>query len=119
MLTTTAAGQRIPPWRDPAYLAWIKQQPCVISGQFASGRMPVDAHHLIGHGYSGVGTKAPDFLAFPLSREAHENLHHYGWERWEAQHGSQWRFVGQTLQRAFYDGVLVFDTDALRAEALA
>ena len=80
------------PYRDKSYTDWVKGQPSVISGRPAD-----DPHHLIGHGYSGTGTKTSDFWAFPLTREEHAELHNIGYQAWEAKYGSQWKFVALTL----------------------
>jgi hypothetical protein len=81
--------------RNKKYLSWVRQQPSVISGQYAC-----DPHHIIGHGQGGMGLKASDLFAFPLTRFEHIELHQHGWKTWEEKHGSQWRFVAETLHRA-------------------
>lgn len=86
------------PWRDPAYLRWVKSLPSAISQRPAD-----DPHHLIGHGMGGMGTKAPDWCAFPLTRDEHDELHRIGWRAWEEQYGSQWRYVAQTLGKYVED----------------
>ena len=86
-------------YRNAAYTRWVKSQPSVISGLPAD-----DPHHLIGHGQGGEGTKASDLYVMPLTRAEHDDLHR-SWHDWEAIHGSQWRFVAETLQRAILDGV--------------
>lgn len=88
-------------WRNGAYLKWVKTLPCVVSGLPAD-----DAHHLIGHGMHGMGTKAPDWAVFPLTRLEHERLHHMGWRQWEERYGSQWHHVAQTLGKAIDAGIL-------------
>lgn len=88
-------------WRSPAYLKWVKTLSCVVSGAPAD-----DPHHIIGHGTSGMGLKAPDWAVFPLSRYEHTRLHALGWQEWEARHGSQWFFASQTLGRALNEGIL-------------
>lgn len=88
------------PVRDKTYLKWVKSQISVISGRPAD-----DAHHLIGYGEGGMATKACDLLTFPLTRDEHTELHHIGWKEWEKIHGSQWQFVGKTLQHAIKSGL--------------
>ncbi|WP_129543841.1 DUF968 domain-containing protein [Serratia sp. 1D1416] len=82
-------------WESKAYLKWVKSQPCVISGIQAD-----DAHHIIGHGQGGMGTKAHDLFTIPLCREEHDALHRDP-SRWEAEHGSQielwFRFIDHSL----------------------
>lgn len=81
------------PPRDSKYLAWVKTLPSVISQRPAD-----DPHHLIGHGYSGMGTKTSDYWTFPLTRDEHQDLHS-GWKVWEEKHGSQWKYVVLTLSQ--------------------
>lgn len=89
------------PWRSQKYLNWVKTLPSVISG-----RPSDDAHHLIGHGQGGMGTKVADCWTFPLTRDEHTELHNMGWKAWEEQYGSQWKFVAETLHKAILEGLL-------------
>lgn len=70
-------------WESKAYLQWVKSQLCVIRGVKAD-----DAHHIIGHGQGGMGTKAHDLFTIPLCREEHDALHRDP-SRWEEEHGTQ------------------------------
>lgn len=66
-------------WRSPAYLAWVRTQPCVVCG--APGN--VAAHHMIGmYGLSGMGLKAGDEFAMPACdpaagsfNDCHQQIH--------------------------------------------
>lgn len=82
-------------WESKAYLQWVKSQLCVIRGVKAD-----DAHHIIGHGQGGMGTKAHDLFTIPLCREEHDALHRDP-SRWDAEHGSQielwFRFIDHSL----------------------
>lgn len=82
-------------WESKAYLQWVKSQLCVIRGIQAD-----DAHHIIGYGQGGMGTKAHDLFTIPLCREEHDALHRDP-SRWEAEHGSQielwFRFIDHSL----------------------
>lgn len=82
-------------WESKAYLQWVKSQLCVIRGIQAD-----DAHHIIGHGQGGMGTKAHDLFTIPLCREEYDALHRDP-SRWEAEHGSQielwFRFIDWSL----------------------
>lgn len=89
------------PYRNAAYLRWVKTLPSVISR-----RPSDDAHHLIGHGQGGMGTKASDLWVFPLTRDEHTELHNMGWKEWEELYGSQWMHVAKTFQLAVIEGVL-------------
>ena len=86
---------------NPAYVAWVKTLPSVLSQ-----REGCDAHHLHGHHQGGVGTKASDLYTFPLTREEHSYLHDYGWKRWENEHDTQWRYVAETMALAVKEGSL-------------
>lgn len=85
----------------PKYISWIKTQPCVACGMPAD-----DAHHLIGHGQGGMGTKAHDFHVIPLCRADHRELHADP-KAWEEKHGSQLDLVIRIQQKAAAIGVLV------------
>jgi hypothetical protein len=87
-------------WENASYTEWVKTQPCVICGQRAD-----DAHHLIGHGQGGTGTKSHDLFTIPLCRAEHGDLHADP-VAWEAKHGSQIEWVVRTLDRALALGVI-------------
>lgn len=87
-------------WRSEKYLAWVRTQPSVVSGQ--EGTEP---HHIKGHGMGG-SVKAPDYMTIPLTREEHTNGHAIGWKTWEKLHGSQLEYVARTLGRAIEEGVI-------------
>ena len=57
-----------PPNKDPAYLSWVRKQPCVITG-----KTPCEAHHFKSRG-SGGG----DYTALPLITEEHVRCHMVG-----------------------------------------
>lgn len=55
-------------------------------------------HHIIGHGYSGMGTKAPDWAQMALTHELHDELHRHGWKAFESKYGrTQKSMVAETL----------------------
>ncbi|MBQ0398069.1 DUF968 domain-containing protein [Providencia rettgeri] len=87
-------------WTNDNYLQWVKKQPCCICNAIAD-----DAHHLIGYGQGGTGTKAHDLFTIPLCRIHHSELHKdpNGWER---EHGSQLIFLIRFLDRSAALGVL-------------
>ncbi|ENU2133624.1 DUF968 domain-containing protein [Salmonella enterica] len=78
----------------PEYTRWVKRQPCCGCGKQAD-----DPHHIIGHGFSGTGTKACDLLVIPLCRVCHDALH-ADTRAWEEQNGSQLLWLARTLARA-------------------
>ncbi|MFG6139488.1 HNH endonuclease signature motif containing protein [Halomonas sp. B23F22_10] len=95
-------------WRSPAYLRWVRQQPCARCGSPAD-----DAHHVIGlhWGLSGMGTTAPDSYAMPVCRACHLDVHRLpelqrcqpGWLRHTIARGVR-EFggdIGQALREAW------------------
>ncbi|MGG4608687.1 DUF968 domain-containing protein [Providencia sp. Me31A] len=86
-------------WTSDEYLKWVKSQPCCVCNSIAH-----DAHHLIGHGQGGMGTKAHDLFTIPLCRIHHSELHKdpNGWER---EHGSQLVLLFRFLDRSAALGV--------------
>lgn len=88
-------------WESANYLAFVRQLPCVVTGE-TSG---IEAHHVVGHGLSVMGSKTHDLMTFPLCHQAHMELHNNGWQRWEQTHGSQLDHVAMTLNKAAGLGV--------------
>ncbi len=86
-------------WTNDKYLLWVKSQPCCVCNSIAD-----DAHHLIGYGQGGMGTKAHDLFTIPLCRIHHSELHKdpNGWER---EHGSQLVLLFKFLDRSIGLGV--------------
>ena len=69
-------------------------------------------HHIIGHGYSGMGTKAPDWAQMALTHELHDELHRHGWKAFEAKYETcQKVMVTETLLALHAHGVI--DTNEL------
>ncbi|MCT7656147.1 DUF968 domain-containing protein [Oceanimonas sp. NS1] len=88
-------------WQSEAYLKFVRSQPCVVTGTTQA----VEAHHLIGHGHSGMALKVHDLLTFPLCHAEHMKLHDQGWQRWEQANGSQLDHVLATINKAAGLGV--------------
>ncbi|MCW2255115.1 hypothetical protein M2263_001206 [Providencia alcalifaciens] len=86
-------------WESVKYLQWVKSQPCCVCNAIAD-----DAHHIIGHGQGGIGTKAHDLFTIPLCRIHHSELHKDPKE-WEREHGSQIVFLFKFLDRSMGLGV--------------
>ena len=57
--------------RDPAYLAWIRRQPCALATYACTGG--THAHHATAG--RGLGQKAHDHTAVPLCALHHEAFH--------------------------------------------
>lgn len=58
---------------SPAHLECIRQLPSCLSG-----KRPCDPHHLRVSNERGVGLKATDRWAVPLTRDEHEECHRVG-----------------------------------------
>lgn len=86
-------------WINDNYLQWVKSQPCCVCNSIAD-----DAHHLIGYGQGGIGTKAHDLFTIPLCRIHHDELHRDKTE-WEREHGSQLVLLFKFLDRSIGLGV--------------
>jgi len=58
--------------RDKAYREWLRSQPCVLCGAYATPSMDVVAAHASG---GGIGIKAGDDTAIPLCTSCHSTEH--------------------------------------------
>jgi hypothetical protein len=67
------------PVRDPAYRAWIRTFPSVIS----KSRRRIEAAHTGPHGF---GQKASDLNCVALTKDEHSELHRLGPQRFQALH---------------------------------
>ena len=81
---------------------------CITGSNYA-----VVNHHLIGNGYSGMGTKAPDFLQMALTHELHQELHTHGHKSFEEKYGrTQKSMTAETMTKLHADGVVnLFELD--------
>lgn len=79
-------------FRDEKYLHWIRRKPSVVTdkvkGQFDSWDMDKgegrnDPHHLFNAGKPG---KTNDYLAVPLTRALHTEIHFIGHETFEEKY---------------------------------
>ncbi len=85
------------------YLDWIRSQPCAICADTET----VQAHHIIGHGFSIMGGKAPDLFSMPFCHEHHHLLHLRGWRQFEADYGiSQSDLVLKYLVKAMREEII-------------
>lgn len=55
--------------KDVSYLNYVRQQPCIICGEYHS-----EAHHLKDRELAGLGDKTPDYMAISLCAGCHRNL---------------------------------------------
>lgn len=80
----TAFGKRMPPLRDPKYLAWIRTQPCLVCGVTRG----IEASHTGPH---GLGQKSSDRSAIPLCHRHHrtgsDSYHRLGPRKFSEVHG--------------------------------
>ncbi len=88
-------------WTCANYTRYVKALPCVVCGAQAD-----DPHHLIGHGQGKMGGKAHDLFVIPMCRQHHDELHR-NVGSWELKHGSQFKYLVATLDRALKEGALV------------
>lgn len=61
--------------RDRAYLDWLRTQPCIFTGRRGSELEAVDPAHI---GQAGMGMKAGDDLALPITHGIHAKMHAEG-----------------------------------------
>ena len=89
-------------YRNKAIGRYIREElVCCITGQ----PYPVN-HHIIGSGYSGMGTKAPDYLQMALCHELHMELHN-GHKSFEKKYGrTQKSMCAETMAKVHADGVI-------------
>lgn len=91
---------------DPAYLKWLRKQPCAVFSHPFDGCGPcggvVEAHHHTKE--RGRGQKAPDREAFPLCMVHHHAFHaaRGGFLEWKKPKRRKWqdRMVREHLDRA-------------------
>lgn len=87
------------PGRNKAYRAWIRKQPCAISGKAWN----IDFAHT---GPRGLGQKANDLDGVPLNREVHRQYHAWGRTKFEQHYRiSIDQIILELQQRAVEDGV--------------
>ncbi len=90
----------------PKYLAWVRTQPCVACGIWATEETPNTPHHIKGVCHlSGGSMKCTDLGVMPLCHMCHLNQHKHPTEQQVL-----WAF--QTLDKAVEEGFLVIDSRA-------
>ncbi len=92
-----SARVKAEPVNRGGHLRFIRTLECPIY----PGRRPIEAHHLLrADRKRGMGRKAADRYAIPLSRKAHRELHATGNEEaWLAQRGIDGRALAAALWR--------------------
>jgi len=89
------------PIRNKKYLDWVKSLDCCFCG--GSGG---DAHHILGVGEGGMGTKASDLRAMPVCRECHTGKFHR-LDLFPGLRQDQWHFLANTLEQYIKDHEVV------------
>lgn len=70
--------------RRPAYLAWLREQACLVPG---CGASPCEAAHVRRGTDGGMGRKPSDRWSVPLCTQHHRQQHAMGEASFEARHG--------------------------------
>ena len=70
-----SANPKVKTLRDPAYLIWLRDQPCIFCGAIANDGESVVAAHI---GTAGKGIKSPDNEALPMRNSFHMACHQNG-----------------------------------------
>ena len=71
---TSAWLRNLTCYRSRKYLEWVRSRACCVTGSYCN----VVAHHVRMYGSGGTGIKPSDYMAVPLSTEAHATLHRIG-----------------------------------------
>lgn len=66
--------------RDRNYVAFIRREPCCVSGTASHH------HHVVPKGWGKMGSKVSDYRGVPLSPRLHNEYHRLGRERFEAKY---------------------------------
>ena len=61
--------------RHRAYLDWLREQPCIITGFAGNENEAVDPAHI---GQAGMGAKSSDDEALPVRHSIHQLMHDKG-----------------------------------------
>lgn len=85
------------PARDPKYLAWIRTQPSAVSGQYGCEAAHSGSDH-------GMGQKASDYSAIPLTPAEHREYHRIGKPAFERKHRLDCARLARKLLRAWIAG---------------
>ncbi len=86
--------------RDPAYLEFVRTQPCIVSGE----TVDIDAHHVPEPGHGAIGLKPDDRLAVPLRRVYHMEYHNIGRFAFELKYGVNLDSEIERLQKLYRPG---------------
>ena len=100
------------PGSDPAYLNWLRRQPCAHCGHIA----PSEAHHSTvapsrrGASKRGKGEKSDDRFAFPLYFKCHRAFHYAtgDFREWDKAKRRAWQEEMSAKYRDIYLDTLSF-----------
>lgn len=92
---------------DYNYLKFIKEQPCLVTGQ-----SPVDPHHFI---VGGMGTKGSDYATVPLTRQMHDLVHRAGQEKFEETYMVNFKEEMARLMHLYFVGITPWQPRLVRA----
>ena len=87
---------------DPAYLRFIRRQPCILTGTAS------EASHIVPEGQGKMGSKVSDYRTVPMSPKLHREYHRIGRRKFEEKYNvnldlEQLRFLEMYLS-AYKDG---------------
>ena len=95
------ANFKTPKIRSPIHLAFVRSHACIVTGYKGN---TVVAHHLLRAGGKGLGTKACDSLAVPLSSYVHDALHKNGNEvAFFVNHGLNYESVKEIARKLSFE----------------
>lgn len=94
---------------DPAYLAKVRQLPCVICESFGLPQLSATQAHHVFHGRFS-GKRTPDRMAIPLCEGCHQGLRdtsklaiHQNKRAWAERYGEDHEYTAQTQDRILGD----------------
>jgi len=96
--------------RNEKYLEWIRQQPSIISKTFDAwdekkGEGRNEGHHAWNTGKKG---KRNDYLAVPLTREQHTEVHHIGHLAFQEKYNFDWEWEIMNLMSEYIESYCKF-----------
>ncbi len=105
MQRKTSKTTRGPNKAEKDFQAWLKQQPCCVTGQIG-----VQVHHCKGATYKHNKVLIGHWFCLPLSPEVHAE-YHAGTKAWKAKYGTQSSFWLDLVERYENDMQTVVDPD--------
>lgn len=81
-------------WRSPKYAAFVRKQPCCVSGATKG----IEAHH---PKYRSSGAQSSDFYLIPLAKEFHDEWHKLGTKKFIEKYGLRMDLIIQRQWEKF------------------